>query len=893
MQFLQNLSKNGLTEQQAQQSIELFGANELADKQKKRPLSVFIGQFKDVMTMILLAATVLSVIMGSAAESIAILVIVLVNALLGFFQEYRTEKALEKLKDMAAPTTRVIRNGREQTVASTALAIGDLVLLRAGDRVPADGVLFESVSLQSDESLLTGESLAVDKSAAPFEKAVHWLSEQASPNEWHVAAERVHMGCVVTRGRGQMLVTSVGMHTRMGQVAGMLRDIKEEPTPLQKQLAELGKYIAIGCLAICAVVALTGWLRGENLLDMLLTGISLAVAAVPEGLPAIVTISLALAVGRIYKRNALIKKLHAVETLGCAGVICSDKTGTLTENRMTVQVFYAGGRQFAVESNGLKANGQAARLTESPEAVRAAEIAVLCNSGRLRRDRGGFTATGDATEAALLVAGARCGMFREQLEKQYTVEKEIPFDSDRKRMSVVVRDRSGKRMLFVKGASDLLLERCASVAERGGTVPLTPSRKEALRKINAQMAAQALRVIGVACRPLGDKEAPDESRLVFCGYFGMLDPPRKEAAEAVRRCRRAGIRPVMITGDHLETAKAIAAQVGIYKPGQPAYTGAQLDRMDDKEFAKAAVTAPVFARVSPGHKLRLVRALKKQGQIVAMTGDGVNDAPAVKEADIGVSMGRNGTDVTKEAAGIILLDDNFATLVAAVEEGRTIYANIRKFIRYLLSCNIGEVLTMFVGMLCGLPVVLLPIQILLINLMTDGLPAIALGLDPTDPQAMNRPPRGAGESIFAGGLAGLIIFRGILICTVTLTVFITLLNSAGLEVARTGAFLALVIAQLIHVFECKSETKSLLRIPIFNNVRLILAVLSSAAIIFAAIYIPALQPIFSTVALTGRQLLMVFGICLSGPVVATIALLPVRRRQRRLEQKWQMQRDMA
>lgn len=886
----------GLTSRKAQEMQNIYGENRLSAKSKNRPLLVFIGQFKDIMTVILLIATVLSVLLGEGAESIAILIIVFVNALLGFFQEYRTEKALERLKNMAAPTSHVLRDGVWVTLPADELTVGDVVQLSAGDRVPADGILLWSVSLQADESLLTGESIAVEKLHAQEEKVKAWLSQcpETGPlPEWPVASQRVYMGSIVTRGRGGVLVTGVGMTTQMGQVAGMLGSIEEEPTPLQKRLGELGKYIAIGCLLVCVIVAVAGLLRGEPLLDMLLVGISLAVAAVPEGLPAIVTISLAMAVGRIYKRAALVKKLHAVETLGCANVICSDKTGTLTENRMTVKAAITGSGRFAFTGNGyeskgtLLAQGHPVSLSAYPELQRAIGIAVLCNNGALRRpvkSETNYSVQGDATETALLVAGAKCGLYREELQKQFSILSETPFDSERKRMSIVVQPAGGgTSMLWVKGAPDLLLERCAFYAEKGTAFPMTSQRRQLLQRQNTSLAEEALRVIGVAYREIkqGEGTHPVEENLIFAGFFGMLDPPRKEAPQAVKRCREAGIRPVMITGDHIATARAIAGQVGIYHPGEPSYTGQELDRMEEEAFAQAARTANVFARVSPAHKLRLVRALKKQGNVVAMTGDGVNDAPAIKEADIGVAMGQSGTDVTKEAASMILLDDNFATLVASVEEGRTIYQNIRKFIRYLLSCNIGEVLTMFLGMLMGMPVILLPIQILLVNLVTDGLPAIALGLDPTEPDTMSQPPRGITEGVFSHGLAGLILFRGCLIGLTTLAVFVSLFRYGGLETARTGAFVALVLNQLIHVFECKSEKKGLLHIPILNNKKLLLAVLTSLLVLFTAVYFPPCQPIFSTVSLRPQELLMVIGYCLCGPILAGLVRLPGRVEKRR------------
>lgn len=867
--------QNGLSTKEAVKLLFEHGENRLASGKKISALKIFAGQFRDMMIMILLASTVISVLMGEVVEAIAIITIVLLNAVLGFIQEFRTEKTLEALKNMAAPNANVIRDGKKTSIPASDIVPGDVILLKPGDKVPADAQLLEVVSLQCDESLLSGESLPVEKAA--------WTQQAGGTG-------MAYMGTIVTKGRGKALVTATGMQTEMGKIAGMLHEIEDEQTPLQKRLAQLGKYIAVGCLGICAIVSVTGVLRGEALFDMLITGISLAVAAVPEGLPAIVTIALALAVNRILKRNALVRRLHSVETLGCANVICTDKTGTLTENKMTVRKIFTVDHSIDVSGNGFEmageftVEGRRANAAASGTLGRLLDISVLCNNSQITpmegfvpsRDRtsaagvaGRWETSGEPTEIALLVMASKAGISAG--EAGYDREDEIPFDSERKRMTVLVRDRRGKRVSFCKGAPDVLLDRCKYVYTDKGMELLTPVLRRRIEAANEEMASQALRVLGFACKedPAGTGDA--ESDMVFVGMTGMIDPPRKEAYNAVKQCRQAKIRTVMITGDHKVTACAIAKDLGILRSRDRVMTGAEIDAMPPEEFEKTVHKVGVFARVSPGHKLQIVRALKKRGDIVAMTGDGVNDAPAIKEADIGVAMGESGTDVTKQAASIILLDDNFATLVAAIEEGRVVYTNIRKFIRYLLSCNIGEVVTMFLGMLMGLPVVLMPIQILLVNLVTDGLPAMALGLDPAEPGIMNRKPRPAGESVFSGGLLTTIIFRGCVIGLTTLAVFTTFHRLYGdLNIARTGALLTLVTTQLFHVFECKSETRSIFRINLLDNPSLLLAVAASVTLVMVTLYHPWVQVVFSTVALSGTQLLQVLGYAVIAPVLSAI-----------------------
>ncbi len=862
----------GLSPNEAVRRLAQHGENRLVAAKKTSALKIFAGQFRDLMIMILLCSTVISVLMGEITEAAAIIAIVFLNAVLGFVQEFRTERTLEALKDMAAPTAKVLRGGRNITVPAAELVPGDVVALSAGDRIPADAKLFEAVAMQCDEALLTGESLPVDKDVS----------------------SNVFMGASVTKGHGTAEVTATGMRTEMGKIAGMLRDIEEELTPLQKRLAQLGKYIAAGCLIICAIVSLAGVIRGERLFDMLITGISLAVAAVPEGLPAIVTISLALAVNRILKRQALIRRLHSVETLGCANVICTDKTGTLTENKMTVRSVFTLADSFEVTGSGFERGGGFYRSGRKigpgrfPALKRLCEIAAECSSSRIwESPLGGVWETeGEPTELGLLVMAAKAGVTKSEGETCFLRYAELPFDSDRKRMSVLVRDPAGKSHVFTKGAPDLLLDRCRYVMEGEIAVPLTPAHKRRILEANEQMAQKAMRVLAFAYKddPKGMETA--ESALTFAGLAGMLDPPRREVFEAVAKCRRAGIKTVMITGDHKITALAVAKEIGLVRnagamAGTAVLTGAQLDAMNEEALDGAINRTSVFARVTPSHKLRIVRAFKNRGYIAAMTGDGVNDAPAVKEADIGVSMGMTGTDVTKQSASIILLDDNFATLVAAVEEGRVVYGNIRKFIRYLLSCNIGEVLTMFAGMLMGLPVVLLPIQILLVNLATDGLPAMALGLEPAEPGVMEEKPRPAGASVFSGGLLGTIVFRGCIIALTTLAVFTATFRSSGsVDAARTAALVTLVMSQLFHVFECKSEKLSIFKINPLSNPTLVWAAAVSMLVTAAAVYLPWAQDILSTTALGAVELLRAVLYAVAAPLISALVMLIPKRKQK-------------
>lgn len=845
----------GLPQDEAQRRLESEGENILQKPKKKKLSGIFVNQFKDIMVVILLVAAVISGLLGELYDCVTILLIILINSAIGFVQEYRTEKTLEALEKMTAPTARAYRDGYLKTLPAAELVRGDVIELEAGDRVPADCFVLSQERLLCDESILTGEPIGAKKRARENEMSSDVL------NLPYV----VYMGTTVLKGRATCEVALTGKDTQMGKVSDMLSEIDEGMTPLQKRLAELGKLLSVICVFVCVIVFVTGLIYGQEPFTMLMAGLSIAIAAIPEGLPATVTIALALAVRRMLKRQAFVHKLHSVETLGCASVICTDKTGTITENKMTVTKILTPDSEFSVTGSGLSRQGQI--LCTSAEPVNPAVLremlicACLCNNAAIslpHRKRDEYTAAGDPTEIALLVAAAKGGVTAEELSAVRL--SEIPFESETRQMSVTAK-LGDSEFCFIKGSSDVIINQCGYVQLEGGTVELDGKFKRLMLERSEQLASQALRVIAFARKSGG--------KTVFLGFMGMLDPPRPEARQAVKLCSKAHIRTVMITGDHKLTAIEIAKQVGIFHSGDIALTGEELSRISDEELSGILDKISVFARVSPADKLRIVKALRAKGHIVAMTGDGVNDAPAVKEADIGVAMGISGTDVTKNAANVILLDDNFATLVNAVEQGRTIYANIRKSVRYLISCNIGEIVTMFFGIILGLPVVLLPIQLLLINLVTDGLPAISLSLEPCEESVMRKKPRGATESFFSGGLLTRIVFRGLLIGIFTLGCFVATLRLSGsLDNARTCALFTLVMSQLIHVFECKSEEKSILSVKHFSNPFMLLSVGVSLLCLLAVIFFPPLQVVFTTVALSPLELIIGFGFSLAVPLLS-------------------------
>ncbi len=868
---------NGLTETQAEEKLAEYGENVLAQTKPPGPLRIFFGQFKDAMVLILLAATGISALLGEWTDAVTIIVIVLLNAILGFVQEYKTEKTLEALRNMTAPTARVYRDGRLQEIPASRLVPGDCIAIEAGDCVPADCLLTTANRIYANESVLTGEAEPVPKQSGSMRLDLTGMHRPYL----------LYAGTAVTRGSGTATVTATGKSTQMGQISGMLSDIERTETPLQKRLGELGKVLALICIGVCVAVFAAGVLRGEPIFDMLMTGISIAIAAIPEGLPATVTIALALAVSRMMKHKALVNRLHSVETLGCTSVICSDKTGTITENRMTVTTICTAEKDFSITGSAMRRDGAILEsgMHVNPKSVKPLEhllqCAVLCNNGEISSDEptdtrnrgtlagtGNWTAVGDPTETALLAAAAKGGISDKTLSGFRRIAEE-PFDSDTRCMTVVVRN-GGEQIGYAKGAADVMLRKCGFVLMEHGVVPLTPVLQKKILAQTEVLSDQALRVLAFAEKHSVKGLSDCENGMVLLGITGMLDPPRAEAKDAIRTCAAASVRTVMITGDHKKTAAAIAKQAGLLRGGE-VVTGDELDLMSDAELDRRLPKISVFARVNPSHKLRLVRAFKRSGNIVTMTGDGVNDAPAIKEADVGVAMGESGTDVAKQAADVILMDDNLATLVKAVEQGRCIYANIRKFVRYLLSCNIGEVITMFLGILMGMPVVLLPVQLLLVNLATDGLPAIALGLEPPDADAMKRPPRKPDESFFADGLLGKIVWRGILIGLCTLASFSTAMRfGADLPEARTAALLTLVASQLIHVFECKSEHGTIFSVRYFSNWKLIGAVLISAALMAATVWLPQAQVIFGTAPLFGNVLWQALAFSFAVPVISSI-----------------------
>lgn len=865
----------GLTEKEAAERLRKNGENRLAEGKKTGALSIFLSQFRDVMVLILLAATVISAILGEITDAVTIILIVLLNAVLGFVQEFRTEKTLEALKSMTAPTAKCLRDGKMTVIPAKNLVTEDVIELESGDRVPADCVLLRSAGLFTDESMLTGESESVEKSVGSTSDFDNSLNK----------SNIIYCGTSVTKGSAAAMVIATGISTQMGQISTMLDEIDRKPTPLQIRLAELGKIVAIICIAVCIAVFGAGVLRGEEIFTMLMTGITIAIAAIPEGLPATVTIALALAVNRMMKQKALANKLHSVETLGCTSVICSDKTGTITENKMTVTEIFSDDTIYNVSGLGYRCEGKitseassiAINANSNAALGELLRCGVICNNadisqkshGRFKtRSKNEWLISGDPTEAALLICAAKTDMTKQKISEIFHRKSELPFDSETRYMAVLTTSPTGEKCWY-KGAPEVILPMCSDyLSAYGQALNLTPDKR---KKINSQilrMSDNALRVLALAyCQTDNVKNI---EKLVFLGLVGMIDPPREEAKIAIKKCAAASVKTVMITGDHKNTAVAVAKKAGLLK-GKLAMTGAELDKLSDSDLDKIISNYSVFARVEPYHKLRIVKSFRRRGEVVTMTGDGVNDAPAIKEADVGVAMGVTGTDVTKQAADVILLDDNFGTLVNAVEQGRCVYANIRRFVRYLLSCNIGEVLTMFLGILMGMPIILLPVQLLLVNLVTDGLPAIALGMEPPEQNLMCKPPRKSTEGFFANGLMTKIIFRGIFIAMSSLASFSIVLHYGGtIGQGRTSALITLVVSQLIHVFECKSEDKSLFSINFFSNMKLVFAVLFSAAVLAMTVAIPQFQVIFQTVPLLPNQLLTALGLSVAVPVMCGI-----------------------
>lgn len=845
---LETDEKQGLTSQMAAERLAQKGRNELAETDGKKSLFWrFLAQFDDFMILLLLGAAVVSVVISRLSgendvlDAVMILGIVVLNAALGLFQESKAEKALEALKKMAAPHARVIRDGIVREIPAAEVVPGDLLLLETGDAVCADGRVVESRSLKTEESALTGEALPVEKTAAGGLPA-----ETATGDRKNM----VLAGGYVVYGKGKVLVTATGMDTEMGRIAAMLSHTSDCMTPLQKKLEQTGKQLGIGALAICALIFCMGILQEKPPFSMFMTAVSLAVAAIPEGLPAIVTIVLAMGTSRMSEKHTIVRRLSAVETLGGAQVICSDKTGTLTQNRMQVTTW--------TDYSHREPKNEDLRET-------VANLFALCNDCNVSDGN----LQGEPTEKALGEYAQSMGIDFAALRRDMPRVGEIPFSSARKRMTTLHKTEDGW-ISVTKGAPDILLEKCAFCMEGSGQVPFDSRRKSMARMVNGEMAAQALRVVAVAFRQWEEKppltEEALERNLVFAGMAGMVDPPRPEVKEAVHLCRQAGIRPVMITGDHVLTAEAIGRELGIYQKGDCAVTGPELDKMSDKELETAAETCTVFARVAPEHKVRIVQAFQKRGNVVAMTGDGVNDAPALKTADIGCAMGKSGTEVAKGASDLILTDDNFATIVEAVREGRGIYDNIRKAVHFLLSSNIGEILTIFVAMLLGWAAPLLPIQLLWVNLVTDSLPAIALGMEPAEENIMERPPRKNTGSLFGDGLGGRILLEGVMIGVLALLAFgighVYFDQEDGYAVGRTMAFAVLSLSQLVHAFNMRGEG-SLGKLPFCSNKWLLMAFVVGVVLQCVVIMMPPLAGIFQVVPLDGEQWLLTAALALA------------------------------
>lgn len=845
---LETDEKQGLTSQMAAERLVQKGRNELAETDGKKSLFWrFLAQFDDFMILLLLGAAVVSVVISRLSgendvlDAVMILGIVVLNAALGLFQESKAEKALEALKKMAAPHARVIRDGIVREIPAAEVVPGDLLLLETGDAVCADGRVVESRSLKTEESALTGEALPVEKTTAGG------LPEETATGD---RKNMVLAGGYVVYGKGKVLVTATGMDTEMGRIAAMLSHTSDSMTPLQKKLEQTGKQLGIGALAICALIFCMGILQEKPPFSMFMTAVSLAVAAIPEGLPAIVTIVLAMGTSRMSEKHTIVRRLSAVETLGGAQVICSDKTGTLTQNRMQVTTW--------TDYSYREPKNEDLRET-------VANLFALCNDCNVSDGN----LQGEPTEKALGEYAQNMGIDFTALRRDMPRVGEIPFSSARKRMTTLHKTEDGW-ISVTKGAPDILLEKCAFCMEGSGQVPFDSRRKSMARMVNGEMAAQALRVVAVAFCQWSEKppltEEALERNLIFAGMAGMVDPPRPEVKEAVHLCRQAGIRPVMITGDHVLTAEAIGRELGIYQKGDCAVTGAELDKMSDKELETAAETCTVFARVAPEHKVRIVEAFQKRGNVVAMTGDGVNDAPALKTADIGCAMGKSGTEVAKGASDLILTDDNFATIVEAVREGRGIYDNIRKAVHFLLSSNIGEILTIFVAMLLSWAAPLLPIQLLWVNLVTDSLPAIALGMEPAEENIMERPPRKNTGSLFGDGLGGRILLEGVMIGVLALLAFgighVYFDQENGYAVGRTMAFAVLSLSQLVHAFNMRGEG-SLGKLPFCSNKWLLMAFVVGVVLQCVVIMMPPLAGIFQVVPLDGEQWLLTAALALA------------------------------
>ncbi len=891
--------EHGLTQEEALARLRKLGPNELTEKPRPGFLALLWDQFNNYLVIILIIAALIALALGEWVDSIAIMCIVVLNAIVGVIQESKAEQALAALKKMAAPNAQVIRDGHQLTVAGRELVPGDVVLLEAGNYVPADLRLVTSVNLKVEEASLTGESVPVEKNAAAV------LDQEIPLGDRKNSA---FMSTMVTYGRGKGLVTGTGMNTQIGMIAEMIQSYEDEDTPLQQKLQQLGKWLGTACIAICAVVLVYGLFRDtrltevfeiglvtylqaeqKDIINLFMTAVSLAIAAVPEGLPAIVTICLALGMQQMIKKNALIRKLPAVETLGCATVILSDKTGTLTQNQMTVVQGWTAGKRFKVTGEGYNPTGQFLLEDKTFEAKHDSDArlllqgALLCNDASLDQGR----IIGDPTEGAMAVVAMKAGFLRAELEKTMPRVQEIPFDSDRKRMTTI-HTVEGTPLAFVKGAPDVVLDLCTHIQDQGRKLPLDEIRRREVLEQNRDLASHALRVLGVACRPLAsvpDNPTPEtvEKELTFVGLLGMIDPARPEVIDAVKVAKGAGLKSVMVTGDHKDTAEAIAREIGILTPGGTVLTGPEIERMSDAELAAKAESLQVCCRVSPQHKTRIVDAMKANGHVAAMTGDGVNDAPALKRANIGVAMGITGTDVSKQTADMVLTDDNFASIVAAIEQGRIIYSNIRKFVYFLLACNVGEILIIFGAMLFGMPIPLRPVHLLWLNLVSDGAPALALGMEKGDKDIMQHPPRPPKEPVINRDMAIGIGVIALVDALAILTVFYFALQRypASLEAAQTMAFVTLCVSELVRAFTARSEYHSIFTIGWFSNKWMVWAVSASLLLVLMVVYVPFLQPFFDTVPLTLDDWLMMAPFFFASAIAMELLKLFFRSRSKK------------
>ena len=863
--------KNGLSKEKVEKMREKYGVNEITSKGKKSVLQMIIEQFKDFMIIVLIIAAIVSGLASREfTDSIIILIIVVLNAVIGVVQELKAQKSLDALKNLSTPTCKVVRDSKVETISSKELVPGDIVILDTGDFVPADMRLIEAVNLKIQEAALTGESVPVEKDTNIIEKENVGVGDKTNC---------AFSSSLVTYGRGKGIVTEIGMNTEVGKIATMLDSVDENETPLKRRLEALGKTLGIAALVICLVIFLVGSLvHGRDLLSMFMTAVSLAVAAIPEGLPAISTIVLSIGVQRMVKRNAIIRTLPSVETLGSATVICSDKTGTLTQNKMTVEKVFFNNKVFDVSEKVNDVDEHYKLLLNSM---------ILCNDSKLTKENESYKVTGDPTETALVDLGIKSNFVKTKMDEEFKRIEEIPFDSDRKLMTTV-HEVENEKIVYTKGGLDELLACCNKILLDGNVIDITDAHKAEIRKVNEELASNALRILAMAYKNINELPSKEnisslESDLIYIGMVGMIDPARPEVKEAVAKCKTAGIRPVMITGDHKITAVAIAKEIGILNEGDKAVTGEELEKMSQEDLEKNVKDISVYARVSPEHKVRIVKAWQSHGEVVAMTGDGVNDAPALKTSDIGAAMGIVGTDVAKEAADVVLTDDNFATIVSAVEEGRRIYDNILKAVAYLLSSNIGEIIVLFVATMLGWAIEpLLPIHILWINLVTDSLPALALSVDPAEKDIMNRKAK-KDKNIFSKGMIWRVAYQGIMVGILTLLAFCVgcgwnfdgLVDAAGNittlgQTAQTMAFAVLALCQLTHVFNLRSNKDSIFKVGLLTNKTLIGAVVLSGALMLTVLNLPFLQEIFEVVKLPLVDLEWVIGLVIAPIVIVEV-----------------------